>query len=368
MDYEAMNCNELKQTIDYVYMSNNNYVLIITLVDGNTICGCLPSRTDNGMNSTKRCYNKNALIIPCGETCECYIPLKEIAGVSLLPYSQKEEDVDPFSMQAFNTIRNKRKSNQGRQSINVRGKLKAERIKTHDYFREQIQADLLDKSKQYGLRIIHRDTNGRFASLHVVSSDDYSHRINALANAQFKFTTTKKLTCGELKAGNNYPIYADWDYISRMSGGIRSIGGGVGFSGSVGWDKTLYGQREKMMDKGATLLENINPSVKDPIVVQTYIEVIHEGKDGRKIPYKIIEGDECIPVLIFVRKVDKWEELKSKEWCVGYLKKRFLGLSVSAFKSINHVIKIQGEVMPISNEISLGKCEYTIMIRNISNK
>lgn len=36
------------------------------------------------------------------------------------------------------------------------------------------------------------------------------------------------------------PLYVDWNWLHRASGGIRSIGGGFIVSGSVGWENSLF--------------------------------------------------------------------------------------------------------------------------------
>lgn len=361
MLFKRINNEELKEAINYIYDAGIRAV-IITLVDGNSICGLLPPpilRYYYGalgdVEPQNYCYSGNELFLVDRRQFKekgYRIPFDRIAGISALSYSQKGYPTNCLvfpqiqqKKQELYDLRTEKEDVYQPNPNNTEDPLLVEGVyHTKEGFEDSLLDELYIKAKRYGFPI----------SYYQVS---YLRPI------------PKPFAWGELKTVYPFPIYADWEYINRISGGLNSIGAGLFIvSGSVGWQKSLYGIREQLMEKNVQRLDSINQSEMESVVISAYIDIVRMKKGSKmSMPYEVIEGEKWFPVILSEKRMSVSCDFKTKAWCVGYMKEACILVPKTVFESIQEPVKIQGEIIPISISTSFGNCKFAIKIRNISS-
>ena len=362
MNFKKMDVKEIKKVVDYLFEERTKAV-IITLIDGTSICGLLPPRVQRYYDGELRnvepqdyCYSGNELNLLDTRQCKekiYRIPFNNIAGICALSYSQKGYRMEslefPFTREKktglCNSITSKTIVNQRLLRIDEESLMNEGRYQTGKGFEDLLLDDLYTKCKQYDFPI-------------------------SVIHALYYRIIPKPIAWGELKVKSNFPIYADWEYVSHVSGGITSIGAGIlAVSGSIGWQNSLYGAREQLMGKEIQSLNSICQSEKNSVVISAYVDTVRLKKSNKMtIPYESIEGEKWFPVILSEKKIGISEKFRPKEWCIGYMKESCILVPKIAFESIQEPLTIQGEIMPISLNTSFGECECVIKIRNISAK
>jgi len=155
----------------------------------------------------------------------------------------------------------------------------------------------------------------------------------------------------------NKPLYIDWDWLYRISGGINSLGLGIVISGSVGWEKSLFKIFiEKMNNLNTLQLAEINSYSKSDefCIITPNINICYDDSQNNLF-------------------------MEGHEWIKGYCN---LGNDIiPLFFKINDTFlypiemigkipvkfKIWAEKLPTTNEIIINeiKKNYFIKIRGI---
>lgn len=342
----AMNQEEITRVVGFLFGKEEKGILMITLIDGNTICGFLPSRgylINQGRYKKPEdcCYKENKLILEIGSEWSFFVPFTEIAGISALFYSQKDYSI-PRSSLWFDVEHGHEKLPDEKTELK---RLVDEGIFfTKVSFWETLEKDIIAKCKRYHFHI-------EFHFCNYCKGD---------------FDT---IAWGELIPESKSRLYTDWDYLSHMSGGVTSIGVGVvGISGSISWDNSLVGVRKRLMKKKTVSFEKIKVSDKKPVVITAYIDTLRLKKNKKKEIHSVrLEGAKWFPVLLYEENMFEYKNLEPNKWCVGYMKKECIEGTKEAFDFIRKPLRIQGEVIPFSIETLFGNCKYAIKIRNISS-
>ena len=107
-----------------------------------------------------------------------------------------------------------------------------------------------------------------------------------------------KIDIGQIRFTNNTPVYADWEYFQRISGGINNIGVGVPLlSLSVGWNPSILSVFQKRTQE----------KVADIHDICSYSELVTEGsvlffeKSNSATPFNNLqmEGSNWVPGAVY---------------------------------------------------------------------
>ncbi len=362
--FEVMPKDEIIRMVDWGY-ENDNYTLLITLIDGTSLVGWIPykiTRFDkNGerpVEASECCYTNDAIILvderPFEEK-DFYIPFDKIAGISATEFEQESIDYDLlkeyrdiFEEEITDKIDTSLKLFRGIISQDEKEEigriLEQQGIYHNDKcFIDAMMDDLFSKCQKKGFRIDRK--NGFHYSL-----------------------CTDIFAWGELKFKRVYPMYTDWDYLSRVSGGINSIGGGFVVSGSVAWEKSLYSVRKRIMKKRIKSLSDIDKTKEDTVIIGGYIDHVYIKKGKKKKTSHVqMEGFNWFPVIISEEPIRDENDLVGRNWCVGYMRESCMQVPKLAFEETQTPLRIQGELMPMSVKTPFGESDIVIKIRNISS-
>ena len=358
MVFSAMSQEAIKEFVEWCFDHNNN-ALIITLVDGTTICGFISghyssfSFKDNIEKEAKAqdcCYTDKEVILQDTRQHlekEYYIPFEKIAGITAFAFSQESFKINdgkfPFDLDGFNQ----------------------EDKKGYDRNKKQ---------KEYEARL---DIEGKYhtpISIKDILLDDLYDRCTELGfsikQQYFLYfgVSSRPFAWGELKPETEYPMYADWEYISNLSGGINSIGAGIMVaSASTSWQRSLYSFRKKLMNKHSQEIISIKKGDTGDIVINAYIDHVYV-KTGKKktIPYETLEGERWFPVILSEVPIKENDDLQSGKWCIGYMREKCMLVPKPAFEVTQYPLRIQGEIVPMTLKTSFGDSKFVIKIRNIS--
>ena len=184
----------------------------------------------------------------------------------------------------------------------------------------------------------------------------------------FEFHVTKFVT--------RTRIYADWDYLGRISGGIDSIGGGIAFlSGSIGWSTSLERSFDNLIDNSKTIV--YESSVADKmekglLCGYVYLFAWQFVSKRRKRQYHydltaeaslLIEGCKWIPAVICNEECDNPKKLNDCYWEYIYLKEDGFLIPYSLWQTINQKITLYVERIPVTMSTDFGKKEYIYIAR-----
>ena len=221
MNLTPMEKFKIFEAIDYCYQTQK-YSIQLTLTDGKTVSGNIPcqvstftleSRKEFIPPSKSRCFLHNSLIIYYGRTFNehsVYIPLEIIAGISIIDFEEDEIELDLEPSYSTDT-----------------------NLSVNDYMFK----DLISYAKKHKLKI-------------------EPHHY------QYSLFLTKPFSWGDLSYKADVALYADWNYLENISGGVNSLGAGIGvFSLSGGWTKSLWSQfKNKTTQKSKDICKISNES------------------------------------------------------------------------------------------------------------
>ena len=181
------------------------------------------------------------------------------------------------------------------------------------------------------------------------------------------YIISKKLfKWGDLTYKSNTALYADWNYLQNVSGGLNCLGAGIGiFSLSGGWSESLWNQFQKKVQQRS--IEICNIDTENDAVVKGYIHFI---KHYTNIPYfepsiDIIEmeGSKWIPAIISTkRNIDKLDN-KTNSWALMYLKQDGLMFPLKAWEKISNTINVYCEVVHVSISTEFGTIPFYLKAR-----
>lgn len=365
MAFKAVPQEDLIKAVEWCFESNN-CTLILTLIDGTSICGIISGHYSilglGGLFKEARaqdcCYTNKEIILQDRRQFhekDYFIPFEKIAGITAFSYSQEEVNEDALNLYLK--------------------KLEPDKLLRDD----RNIGDLVFLSQYNKITIQEKIVNnGRYhiaMGFHDALLDDLYIKCRKLGfliseyHCNYYRIVSRPFAWGELKSETEYPMYVDWEYINNISGGINSIGVGIlAVSGSVSWQKSLYSYRSKLMEKKSQNISNISKRDTGAVVIKAYVDHIYM-KTGKKktVPYEFFAGDKWFPVILSEKPIQDDYDLQSTKWCVGYLKEKCMTVPKIAFEATQSPLKIQGEIVPMSLRTPFGNSELVIKIRNISS-
>lgn len=320
-----MDKSKIFETIDYCYQKQK-YSIQLTLTDGKTISGDIPcqvsiftikDREGTISPSKSRCFLHDSLIIYYGgifNEHSIYIPLELIAGISIIDFEEAviELDLEP----SFYPNNN---------------------LSANDY----IFKDLMSYAKEHQLEI-----------------ESYSYMYSLLLRKQFMW--------GDLSYKADVALYADWNYLKNISGGVNSLGAGIGiFSISGGWSTSLWSEfKNKVTQTSIDICDITNES---EAVIHGYVTFIEYYPDYPTLKSAVdtveMEGAIWLPAIISLKKIKNISDIIENQWALAYLRNDGLMFPKDAWERISDPISIFCEVVHSSVATEFGTAPFYLKVR-----
>lgn len=174
---------------------------------------------------------------------------------------------------------------------------------------------------------------------------------------------TDGIQWGKAEPTNDTPLYADWEYLSRISHNINTIGVGIPFgSFSIGWENSLW---KKLFENADT--EKVF-SLKDVThqyfgTFQGNIEFLkaYNATTGNHfIQYVEMENTKWMPALI---KEDSYVNKSDATWGIVYFRRDSLMLPPDTWPAFDKSITVFGDIVHVPLETKYGKASFFIKAR-----
>ena len=163
---------------------------------------------------------------------------------------------------------------------------------------------------------------------------------------------------GKVEFSADRPLYCDWEYLRRRSGGINSLGGGVfGFSLSAGWDDSLWSEFKDVVERTQVDLDNVNSHSE--VAMSGYVDFL-VTEDGDHVSREM-DGKTWISGILSDNKMEDISEIENRSWIVGLFKKDSLMFPIETWEFITDPITVFGEV--IDSEIATGFGEVSFFVK-----
>ena len=314
MKFESIPKNEIVRMIEHCYLSGNSSLLIV-LIDGTALCAHISGQAWGGKGlipASEVCFSlKNHLEVEINlmhDEHSVYVPFNQIAGISILPYSQEE--------------------------IETR-----EAARSDSAYRKLCH-DLMGKAKRHSFKI----------KRHFVA---YGH----LFRRPFKW--------GNISFGNDTPLYCDWDFLSKTCGGLNSLGAGFVVSFSAGWKNSLMASFKNKVKHRRTEIGRI--CSKKEAVVSGFVQFVKFdetafAKSEQKAFLEMESAKWCAAVISSTRVKHK-KQFRNVSWALAYFNETSFMFPKSLWESFSQEIRIYGEVIPVTVRTELGKKSCFFKVR-----
>ncbi len=155
------------------------------------------------------------------------------------------------------------------------------------------------------------------------------------------------------------PLYCDWGYLERRSGGINSLGGGAfGVSISAGWDESLWSEFKNAVETSRTKLNKIGQHSE--IATSGFIDFL---KVDEEYISREMDGKEWIAGIISDEQINEVSETEYVTWSIGFFKKESLMFPLKSWECINNPITIYGEIIDSQIDTGFGRVDYFLKAR-----
>lgn len=159
------------------------------------------------------------------------------------------------------------------------------------------------------------------------------------------------------------PLYSDWNYFTKISRGLNSIGIGIPiFSLSIGWEKSLWNSFYKKLKK-----KNINnPICKGENKIKGYVRLfdlpsINKNQDPSE--FLNMEGEKWYPGAFTLEKINNLKDLKRIDWQLVYFKSDSFLIPARLWSKIDQEISLLVEAVELSVSCKYGKSDYFVKVR-----
>ncbi len=361
MKYKSMTREDILNAIEY-YLSQDNNAFLVTLTDGSTLCGNVGSLYDENISEVIENDSLPFGIVGDDYDMRCWIPLNQISGISAFKFYQEgffldSDKENPIYLSLCQALEKKYEQ---------------------DEIDEDYETEILELIEELKQSIV----NGKYHS--TVSFIDYckidlckkceKHNFVIESDSGLCFKYKRKLkpfAWGKIDSSSEWDLYADFEYINNISGGINSVGIGCEYGSiSVAWGKSLYSERKKLMRKPLINIGDITEKTNDNVVIEANLDFYYAKVEKKKIvQYQSFEGDKWLPVILSnkSKRSQSLNDLKDEDWCIGYMREKDMLIPHDAFETVQHPLKIQGQVIPIPVKTQMGDKNFIIKIRNISS-
>lgn len=284
---------------------------VLTLTDGRSLPFEVegPYVTYSGDEATEIPISRDALdaLVPpghlksaVGEERSVFIPLDRIAGINTLSFEQQQIEMPA----------------KGRNTGFV-----------NEHAANILFRHLLEVADASGFPTVHR--RAAYAPLRM--------------DSRIEFT--------DVTFANETPLYSDWGYIQRNSGGINSIGVGIPFASlSAGWSKSLWSQFKKKIEGQE---KAINDSCSGFEAVSSgFVTFLEEDRsDSSDQPLEqtglSMEGARWVPAAVSDRRLESTEQLTEVSWSLTYFRADGFMFPLKLWERIGQPVRIFSEVVPV---------------------
>ena len=286
---------------------NKYYTIQITLIDGKTVLGEIIPKSS---------HSDNYIILEFTEQFNehsIFIPLDTIAGINYINY---QEDTIDDDIKYINNL-SKKSSN---------------------YY---MLEDLFVYAHKMNLKIKH----------HICA---------------YNMISSKPFAWGDLSYLSDTALYADWNYLQIVSGGINALGAGIAiFSLSSGWTESLWSQFKKKVKQNSVDICKIN--TENEAVVKGYISFVKHYSTPHSLESSIdsieMEGSKWIPAIISTKKIINNSDIKTNSWTLVYLKEDGLMFPLKAWDRISNPINVYCEVVHVTISTEFGTTPFYLKAR-----
>ena len=392
--FEKMPPVEIRKSLQSCF-NNGIRGLIITLTDGTSFCGCISNIhfSSEGIENIKLYHftNKEIVFVDTRPSVdnEYYIPFEQIAALACFDFSQEIYAIEEPSNR-FRDIPVSSKEPVSFEPITINDlytryledhtSAPTTKIKTMTEWISEGDAEetrLLEREAEITRKL---EKDGKYHNTKHIENYILDEMALVCRSKGFRcvhhivlyaMRWHRRYIFGEVKSKTSFPMYADWDYIGHVAGGVNSIGVGIPFvSASTSWQLSLYSIRKNLMKKKSRAISSINEGDSGAVVIIAYLDFIHVTAKKKRIviPRENMEGDEWIPVILSKEPICDINNLKIGEYCIGFMKEKNMLVPKEVFNATRTPLLIQGEIMPTSLDTPFGNTRFAIKIRNISSK
>ena len=315
LNFLKMSEEDIFETIRYCYDEGRNKIQVI-LTNGKTICGTIPGKTLVFRNNKAEtppfqdeCFSQKSLIFRCHKLfneCSIFIPIDRISGINILSYKQEV------------AIR------EGERNFNN---------SVNESAMDHIFNSLFERSKEMNFGITHH-------------------------HVQYSLNLTQPFEWIDISFGSETPLYSDWAYLGKISGGINSIGFGLPLgSFSAGWNKSLWSSFKKKTKSNRTPICDVKN--KKEVLIRGHVNFLqrYENLQPRnKVCDSIeMEGSTWIPASVSEKKPDSFDDLQSMNWVLVYFKNDEFMFPSNQWEKIVNKIDIYCDVVSAQIETEIGR-------------
>ena len=183
---------------------------------------------------------------------------------------------------------------------------------------------------------------------------------------EYQIGTTKTLKWGDLSYKIDTALYADWNYLQTISGGINALGIGIGiFNLSSGWSKSLWSQFKNKVQHKSIDIDKI--SLENDAVIKGYISFIENYHNLPSLEHSIetvkMEGATWIPAIISNKKIFNTLDIRTAHWALVYLKEDGLMFPLNVWDRFTEPINIYCEIIHITISTEFGNVPFYLKAR-----
>ena len=347
MELETIKLKELVEFLKKSFKTQDSIPCVVILTDGESLYGEIPGKTFiDDVPIFKFVEDANELVIQHMSVhyneCSIYIPINQIAGVSFLELTRETIPLKSSGSPILDSIKDLPKFTGNYEELSE--KMRERQIKREGFDHRRVMLEeTLKIAEQRHFRI-------------------QKYAIDHLMAAQRPFRW------GKITFERDTPLYCDWEYLTRISGGVTSLGVGIpGFSLSAGWSKSLWKSfKDKVFKKSISLNQACSQT---EVLIGGYITPLtfkRTKKRHKNLARFTMEGKPWISMVITSKKVGTLEELRKSTFIVCYFKDDAFIFPKDLLKEIADPIRIFGESVSTTFETDFGKAECFVKARAAS--
>nr|MDO8080826.1 hypothetical protein [Candidatus Freyarchaeota archaeon] len=341
MKFRPMPKDEIIKSIKTLYDADQ-YTIVLILTDGEALCGTIKNKLhsfigEEWIPASELCFSEtgalelyfeSALELSPDKSISIYVPLKEIAGIAPLPYSQK--------------------------TIEKHGPIG--KLLKHTPIPQLLLKFPIFRPKNSAYKVILRETILKASKLNF---DIREHKVAF----EFKLNVPP-FDFGDIPFTNNCPLYCDWEYLARKRGGLSNIGFGVslfGFGGSVSAARSpsLWSEFQKKVKKTEVSLKEACGGSE--VTLSGYVSfIIHNSGEEESMK---MEGATWIGAFIASDRIKSVKQLTKTSWVICYFREDSFMYPRSLWEQIAVPIKIYGEVVPTPFRVGVVEAKCFVKAR-----
>jgi hypothetical protein len=171
---------------------------------------------------------------------------------------------------------------------------------------------------------------------------------------------TLAIQWGKTTFHSDTPLYCDWEFLIRKSGGLNSLGVGfVGLGVSAGWSSSLWSSFQEKVSGASAEIDRLCDG--DEATISGYVtfsDTISEDGPTDVNNVVFMEGVDWIPGIVTDAALDSAPDLEGVRWCLCYFRKDSFMYPASIWGNIQVPVRIYGEIVetPITTQLGRAEC------------